>query len=118
LGGDFEKVAESIGNSIKNRSKWSTKIKYVMPTGRSENTYRAQVPTFLTDGSIIYNSVVLDITRCQNERTTTPSFKIARLGSWEMDLLNQTNDKMYWSPVIWDILELDNNYNPSLTGGN
>jgi hypothetical protein len=34
-----------------------------------------------------------------------------------MDLLNQTNDKMYWSPVIWDILELDNNYNPSLTGG-
>jgi hypothetical protein len=26
LGGDFEKVAESIGNSIKNRSKWSTKI--------------------------------------------------------------------------------------------
>jgi hypothetical protein len=32
----------------------------------------------------------------------------SKLLDWVVvDLLNQTNDKMYWSPVIWDILELD-----------
>ncbi|REG82309.1 PAS domain S-box protein [Algoriphagus antarcticus] len=43
--------------------------------------------------------------------------KLARIGSWEMDLINQDGDGMYWSPMIREILELDDSYNPTLTGG-
>ena len=118
LGGDYKIIEESITNSIKTRSKWSTKIKYVMPTGEIKTHIGHGIPTFLTDGTILYNSIILDITKeAKNEELLKQTSEIARLGSWEMDLLNQTTDNMYWSPVVWDILELDDNYNPTLTGG-
>lgn len=117
LGGDLEKFEETVALSIKNRSKWSTTLKYVMPTGEMKTHIAHGVPTFLTDGSIIYNSIVLDITQeAKNEELLKQTSEIARLGSWEMDLLNQTDDSMYWSSVIWDILEVDDDYNPSVTG--
>jgi PAS domain S-box-containing protein len=34
-----------------------------------------------------------------------------------MDLIHQETDTMYWSPMVREILEVDDDYNPSLTGG-
>jgi len=42
---------------------------------------------------------------------------LARIGSWELDLVNKGNNEMYWSPMTRKILEVDENYNPTLTGG-
>ena len=42
---------------------------------------------------------------------------LARIGSWELDLANKDNYEMYWSPMVKKILEVDDNYNPTLTGG-
>jgi PAS domain S-box-containing protein len=42
---------------------------------------------------------------------------LARIGSWELDLLNKSNNEMYWSPMTKKILEVEEDYNPTLTGG-
>lgn len=42
---------------------------------------------------------------------------MARVGSWELNLLHQQDDSMYWSPMVKEILEVEESYNPSLSGG-
>lgn len=43
--------------------------------------------------------------------------KLARVGSWELNLNNPENKNMYWSPMTREILEVSADYNPSLTDG-
>ncbi|MEX1211309.1 MAG: PAS domain S-box protein [Balneolaceae bacterium] len=44
--------------------------------------------------------------------------EMARIGHWELDLLQADGgDRMYWSRMTKEILEVDNDYNPSLSGG-
>lgn len=43
--------------------------------------------------------------------------RMALIGSWELNLINQEGDSMYWSPMVKHILEVPADYNPSLTGG-
>jgi PAS domain S-box-containing protein len=62
--------------------------------------------------------MILDITQeVKNEELLKQTAKIARIGSWEMDLINKDGDSMYWSPMIFEILELESSYHPTLTGG-
>ena len=42
---------------------------------------------------------------------------LAKIGSWELILNQGGTDEMYWSPMLREILEVDDDYNPSLTGG-
>ena len=44
--------------------------------------------------------------------------EMAKIGSWELDLTsNNDGESMYWSPIVRKIIEVDTNYNASLTGG-
>lgn len=44
--------------------------------------------------------------------------KLANIGSWELDLRDrETNNKMYWSTMTREIMEVDDNYNPTHTAG-
>ncbi|PKQ45824.1 PAS domain S-box protein [Confluentibacter flavum] len=44
--------------------------------------------------------------------------QLAKIGSWELDLVSlDKTDTIYWSPMVREILEVDDNYNPSLTEG-
>ncbi|MBC5842115.1 PAS domain S-box protein [Flavobacterium sp. F-380] len=113
----FDEVQNSILSSITNKAKWTSRVKYMHPNGELRTHIGHGTPSFLVDGTILFNSIVLDITQeAKNEMLLEEASKIARLGSWEMDVLNEREDGMYWSPIIWDILELDKNYDPSLTG--
>ncbi|HSI76373.1 MAG TPA: PAS domain S-box protein [Lunatimonas sp.] len=42
---------------------------------------------------------------------------LAKIGSWELDLVNKGDNEMYWSPMTRKIFEVDDSYNPTLTGG-
>ena len=42
--------------------------------------------------------------------------RLARIGSWEIEFNNKGNDHVYWSPITKDILEVGDDYNPSITG--
>lgn len=117
-GGEFEKVKKSIIDSIQFKTKWNARWKYVMPTGELQTHLGYGTPSFLADGTILFNSIVLNITQeSKNEELLAQTTEMARIGSWELDLLNQDGDTMYWSPMVKKILEVDQSYNPTLTGG-
>ncbi|WP_163381276.1 PAS domain S-box protein [Cyclobacterium sp. SYSU L10401] len=117
-GGEFEAVRESIMASIQTKSKWTARWKYVLPNSEVRTHLGTGTPHFLADGSVIYNSVILDITQeAKNEELLEQATHMAQIGSWELDLVNESSDAMYWSPMTMKILEVDEQYNPSLTGG-
>jgi PAS domain S-box-containing protein len=117
-GGDLEKIIASISNSIELKNRWEIRFKYVMPSGEVRMYLGTGTPIFLADGTVLINSIILDITQeVKNEELLKQITKIARIGSWEMDLANQVGDNMYWSPMLFDIVELDDSYDPTLTGG-
>ncbi len=44
--------------------------------------------------------------------------QLAKIGGWEYEIADQEgNDAMYWSPMVREILEVPEDYNPSLSGG-
>lgn len=117
-GGDIKEVQNSIAESIQNRSKWTSKWRYILPSGELRIHTGQGSPEFLTDGTIIFNSLILDITEeKKTEELLKQVSKMAKVGSWELDLINQSGDTMYWSPMTRQILEVDESYNPSLSGG-
>ena len=117
-GGNMEEFKSSIRKSIETKSKWTCRYKYVMPTGEVRTHMGFGTPNFLTDGTVLFNNIALDITQeAKNEELLEQITKVARIGSWELDLVNKEGDEMYWSPMLFDILELDDSYKPTLTGG-
>ncbi|GGD92705.1 PAS domain S-box protein [Planktosalinus lacus] len=43
--------------------------------------------------------------------------KMARIGSWELNLTAEDDNTMYWSPMTRELFEVADDYNPSLSGG-
>jgi len=117
-GGDFEEVRASIVGSIKNKTKWTVRWRYIMPSGKLRYHQGYGTPEYLTDGSVLFNSLILDVTEeKKTEDLLEQVTAMARIGSWELDLINPSADALYWSPMSRQILEVDESYNPTLTGG-
>jgi PAS domain S-box-containing protein len=115
LGGDVEEVQSSILKSIQTKTRWTCRFKIVMPNGKLKTHFGNGIPIFLADGSILFNVIILDITQeAKNERLLLQASEMARIGSWELDLINQHEHSMYWSAMIKEILEVDDNYNLTL----
>lgn len=70
-----------------------------------------------TEDGISYG-VAKNITE-QNElqKLLDDATNLAKIGGWEMDLRQEDTDNMYWSPMTRKILEVEESYNPSLSGG-
>src|SRR5690606_21332102 len=95
LGGDLEEVKQSIAESIQNKTKWMARWKNVMPNGEIHYNLGYGSPSFLTDGTVLFNSIVLDITQeAKNEEMLEEVTEMAKIGSWELDLINQNSDAM------------------------
>ncbi|HSI68726.1 MAG TPA: PAS domain-containing protein [Gillisia sp.] len=118
-GGDIATVQDSISKSIKFRNKWKGQWKYILPSGEIRTHLGFGSPNFLADGTVLFNSVILDISEeAKNKKLLEQATEMALIGSWELDIINQNGgDSMYWSPMTREILEVNSNYNPSLTGG-
>lgn len=117
-GGNYDEVQESILATIQSRSKLSTKFKYVLPNGDVRYHLAYGSPNFLADGTVFFNSVILDITQdAKNEELLGQATELAKIGSWELNLINQEGGSLYWSPMTKHIFEVDMLYNPSLTVG-
>ncbi|KKM87232.1 hypothetical protein LCGC14_1271050, partial [marine sediment metagenome] len=117
-GGNMEEVKSSIIKAIETKSKWTCRYKYMMPSGELRTHLGIGTPTFLADGTILFNSIVLDVTQeAKNEELLEQITYMARVGSWEMDLINQDGESIYWSPILREIVEVDDSYDTTLTGG-
>jgi len=116
-GGDIATVRKSIEESASSLTPWFCQWRNVWPDGSIRWHEGRGTPEKLPDGSFTWDSLVVDITEKKKleellERTTT----LARVGSWEMDL-TKTHGGVYWSPMLKEILEVDPDYEPSITKG-
>ena len=115
LGGDFEQVQASIQKSIQTKSKWIDSYKYVFPTGKVCNLLSFGSPSFLADGTILFNSIILDNTQqAKNEELLSITGKLAKIGGWEVDFISKA---VYWTKETHLIHETDpDSFTPNLEG--
>lgn len=117
-GGNLQEVKDSIIESVTQHKKWSCRWKYIMPNGELKTLVGYGTPNYLADGTVVSNSLVLDITQeAKTEELLKQATHLAQIGSWEIDLDQQNNETIYWSPIVKEILELDESYDPSPTRG-
>ena len=110
-GGDFEIAIESLNKAIETKSKWYGRFRYMKPTGEVCMHIGHGIPSFFADGTIIFNSIIMDVTKeNKNEALLKQASEVAQIGSWEMDLTNPNQNQMDWSTMIFDILELEESY--------
>ena len=119
LGGDIEEVRSSILKSIESKSRWTCRFKIVLPTGELKTHIgNGGIPVFLADGRILFNVIILDVTQeAKNEALLSQASEMAKIGSWELSLLDMEDGKMYWSPMVKQTLDVDDAFNPTLKDG-
>ena len=115
-GGQFEMVKQSILNSVKNKTKWIAKYRVILSNGEVRTHLGSGTPNFLADGTIVFNSVILDVTKeVKNEELITQASQMAQIGSWEIDLANNV---VTWSSMVHELHETDpSHYAPDLKSG-
>lgn len=112
-GGDIEEVKSSIAKSIETKSKWTCRFKIINRTGEIKTHFGSGTPIFLADGTIVFHVMVLDITQeAKNEELLEEVTNIARIGSWEVDLMNNS---MFWSDITHEIHETSEDFKPQLS---
>jgi PAS domain S-box-containing protein len=61
--GELVNLKKTIADSIKTKTKWTARWKYIMPNGETRNHLGSGSPKFLANGTIIFNSLILDVTQ-------------------------------------------------------
>lgn len=117
-GGDYDHVIETMYESANTLNRWYCLWRSRKPDGSIRWHEGLGSPRKLSDGSILWDSIITDVTEKQQlEQLLEKASQMAKIGSWEKSLTNDQNDDMYWSAMTRQILEVDDGYNPSLTGG-
>lgn len=118
MGGDYDQLFHEIQQSIDTCSQWHGKWRNVLPNGDLRWHEGYGTPYKLSNGTILFNTMVFDITEeVKLSNLYDETSRLSKIGSWELDLTNRNNDAMYWSPVVREIIEIDTDYDASLTGG-
>lgn len=117
-GGDYELVEESMQRSAEKLEAWHCQFRNRLPNGKVRWLEGFGTPQRMPDGGTLWDSLIIDITELkETEALLRDANEMSRIGSWELNLIKQDNDAMYWSPMTKEILEVGESYNPSLTGG-
>lgn len=115
-GGDFEAVKKSIEDSITKKTNWSIRYRSITPNGEKRVLQGYGKPEFSIDGTILFNSILLDVTQeSKNEELLAQVTKLAKIGSWELDIIE---NKIYWSNTVYELHETDPaTFTPNLANG-
>lgn len=117
-GGDYDALVKDVQHSVATKTLWHSRWRNVLPDGRLRWHEGYGTPYSLPDGTVMFNSMVFDITEEQQaKRLYEEAAQLALIGSWELNVKSQDDDRMYWSPMLKKILEIEDNYNASLSGG-
>ena len=104
-GGDFEAMKQRISDSAENKSQWSMRFRIVRADGEKRILQGLGTPEFLSDGTVQYNSVVLDITEeSRNQELLDDVVSLTKMGTWEVNLVKNT---IFWSDQVHSIYETD-----------
>ncbi|MCC5914399.1 MAG: PAS domain S-box protein [Balneolaceae bacterium] len=111
---DRERTSGEIEALNQKKGSPSFENRYITKDGRT--VWLSWVTKSFYEDGLIY-SVARNVTDEKVlEQLLTQTNRLARVGSWELDFRENENE-MYWSEMTREILEVDENYNPTLTGG-
>jgi PAS domain S-box-containing protein len=97
-GGDFELVKQSIIESATQLTPWHAIFRHVLPYGTLHYHEGFANPQKRADGSKVWDSIIMDITEKHNlQELAKRTSRKAKIGSWELNLIDESNDSMYWS---------------------
>lgn len=116
--GDEEILQKSITESAADMSTWQCKWRSKHPDGFVRWHEGVGRPHKFTDGSIVWDSVIMDITeKVETKELLDRATNLASIGSWEMDTSDGDENSIYWSEITKRILEVDPDHKPSLEKG-
>jgi len=102
-GGDYKRVVKSVRRAVKTKTKWQVRYRSVAPNGDIQIHLGSGTPNYWPDGTVCFNSVVLDITQqVRNEELLSQATSIARIGSWEVNL---DRGVVIWSDMVHELHE-------------
>ncbi|GAA4772022.1 MULTISPECIES: PAS domain-containing protein [Flavobacterium] len=114
-GGDFEIVRKDILESKEQLTRWHSRWKYVKLDGSVHFHEGYGNPQKMIDGSIVWDSIVMDITEKHDLEELAERISVmARIGSWELDLVDGNINDMYWSFMTRQIMEVDSSFETTL----
>ncbi|MBA4746882.1 MAG: PAS domain S-box protein [Muricauda sp.] len=118
-GGAYEKLQGEIRDCIKTLTQWHSRWRSVLPDGQIRWHEGYGTPHRLPDGTVVFNSMIFDITEeMKLSYLLEETSELARIGSWELDFLEQRNtERMYWSPMTKEIMEIEDTEDASLSKG-
>jgi PAS domain S-box-containing protein len=104
-GGDFDQVNASIQSSVENKEQWNARWNYVMPSGEIKTHIGYGSPKILADGSVNFNSLILDVTdQVDTERSFEQAISLSKVGTWEYEV---ANSNLILSDMVHEIFETD-----------
>jgi PAS domain S-box-containing protein len=62
-GGEMENLKKNIAECVEAKTKWTAQWKYIMPNGEIRTHFGCASPSYLADGTVLFNAVILDVTK-------------------------------------------------------
>lgn len=117
-GGDIEAVKNSITQSATHLMPWHATWRHVRNDGSLRYHEGFGNPQKQVDGSIVWDSIIMDITEKHNlQELAKRTSRMAKIGSWELNLMDEDKDSMFWSVITREIFEVPDDYQPALSKG-
>ncbi len=115
-GGDKELLTADILRSRDTLTQWHSRYRYLTPDGKVRWLEGYGTPRKLPDGTVIWDSLILDITpEIRTKALYKETAKLAQVGSWEIILDNGKEVNHYWAPILREIHEIDENHTISIS---
>jgi hypothetical protein len=57
------KPKKNIAECVEAKTKWTAQWKYIMPNGEIRTHFGCASPSYLADGTVLFNAVILDVTK-------------------------------------------------------
>jgi PAS domain S-box-containing protein len=109
---DIEAMWTSVVRSAETLNRWHHTWRFNHPVLGYRWLEGFGVPLRQQDGSTVFDAIILDITEKKElEELLDKSNRMARIGSWELDLVN---NRLYWTDITREIHEVEQGFVPKL----
>ncbi len=106
MGGDYDYLLDTIYVSKQHLSFWNATWRYVHPDGKLKTLRGYGTPTKLVNGDIVFHSLIIDVTEeTKAKELLQQATDVAKIGSWEFDLLTSKKGALYCDANTEKILE-------------
>ncbi|MFC4263186.1 PAS domain-containing protein [Ferruginibacter yonginensis] len=103
----------SLKNAVVQQSNINIIYRLVLPNGNIK--WIQEIGYINTENEVVFEGTIQDITeKKQTENLLNNAYKLAKIGSWEIDVEKGT---VFWSDIIKEIREAPSNYKPTLANG-